>query len=193
VPVEGRELAQRFRGKALPGGHGSEVSRDRSGDFFFVLAVRLVLGVARTPTRAANARSKIRKPLIFNVYKCGNVPAIQGARTNMKIKWLLPMTVCIMALHGADSGNHTTAGKPPVVRMVEFKNFHGVSVKEIVNRLNDRDIQLVERPYSAQYVETAQGIVEELMAEKGQRGIHVTPTVTSVQTNAVRVTFTAAP
>ena len=111
----------------------------------------------------------------------------------MKIKWLLCMTVGIVALLGADSGNHINAGKPPVVRTVEFKNFRGVSVKEIVNRLNDRDIQLVERPYSAQYVETAQGIVEELMAEKGQPGVHVKPTVTNVQAHAVRVTFTAAP
>jgi outer membrane protein assembly factor BamA len=111
----------------------------------------------------------------------------------MKIKWLLSLTVGIMSLLGADSENQTTAGKPPVVRTVEFKNFRGVSVKEIVNRLNDRDIQLVERPYSAQYVETAQGIVEELMAEKGQPGIRVKPTVTNVQAHAVRVTFTAAP
>ena len=111
----------------------------------------------------------------------------------MKIKWLVSVTVGIVSLLGADSGNRTSAGKPPVVRTVEFKNFRGVSVKEIVNRLNDRDIQLVERPYSPQYVETAQGIVEELMAEKGQPGIHVKPTVTSVHANAVRVTFTAAP
>ena len=111
----------------------------------------------------------------------------------MKIKWLLSMTAGITVLLGADSQNHAAAGKPPVVRTVEFKNFRGVSAKEIVNRLNDRDIQLVERPYSAQYVETAQGIVEELMAEKGQPGIHVKPTVTSVHANAVRVTFTAAP
>ena len=112
---------------------------------------------------------------------------------NMKIKWLLSMTVGIMSLLGADSENQTTAGKPPVVRTVEFKNFRGVSVKEIVHRLNDRDIQLVERPYSAQYVATARGIVEELMAEKGHPGIHVKPTVTNVQAHAVRVTFTAAP
>ena len=110
----------------------------------------------------------------------------------MKIKWLFSMAAGIVTLLGADSGNHTTA-RPPVVRTVEFKNFHGVSVKEIVNRLNDRDIQLVERPYNAQYVETAKGIVEELMAEKGQPGVQVKPTVTSVQPNAVRLTFTTAP
>ena len=42
-------------------------------------------------------------------------------------------------------------------------------------------------------METAQGIVEELMAEKGHPGTHVKPTVTSIPPHAVRVTFTAAP
>ena len=79
-------------------------------------------------------------------------------------------------LAGARAEDQTATARPPVVRAVEFKNFHGVSVKEIVNRLNDRDIRLVERPYSAQYVATVQGIVEELMAEKGQAGVHVKPT-----------------
>lgn len=93
----------------------------------------------------------------------------------------------------AQAQDQTVTVKPPVVRSVEFKNFRGVSTKEIVGRLNDRDIQLVERPYSPQYVETAQGIVEELLAEKGQTGTHVTPTVTKIESRSVRVTFTAAP
>ena len=79
-----------------------------------------------------------------------------------------------------------------MVRAVEFKNFRGVSVKEIVNRLNDRDIRLVEEPYSKEYVATVQGIVEELMAEKGQAGVHVRPTVVPIPPHSVRVTFTAA-
>jgi hypothetical protein len=136
---------------------------------------------------------KIRKPLIFNDRQGWQLACCSRREDNMKIKWLVSVTVGIVSLLGADSGNRTSAGKPPVVRTVEFKNFRGVSGKEIVNRLNDRDIQLVERPYSPQYVETAQGIVEELMAEKGQPGIHVKPTVTSVHAKAVRVTFTAAP
>jgi hypothetical protein len=111
----------------------------------------------------------------------------------MKIKWLLPLIAGILGLAWAQAGERTTTAKPPLVRSIEFKNFREVSVKEIVNRLNDRDIQLVERPYSAQYVETAQGIVEELMAEKGHPGTHVKPTVTSIPPHAVRVTFTAAP
>ena len=111
----------------------------------------------------------------------------------MKIRWILSVAAGIVALAGVLTGQQAATAKQPVVRAVEFKNFHDVPVKEIVNRLNDRDIQLVERPYSAEYVETAQGIVEELMAEKGHPGTHVKPTVTTIPPHAVRVTFTAAP
>ncbi len=111
----------------------------------------------------------------------------------MKIKWSLSVIAGIAAFAAALTGQQAVTTKPPVVRVVEFKNFRDVPVKEIVNRLNDRDIQLVQRPYSAEYVETAQGIVEELMAEKGHPGTHVRPTVTSIPPHAVRVTFTAAP
>jgi outer membrane protein assembly factor BamA len=111
----------------------------------------------------------------------------------MKIRWILAAAAGIVALAGAQTGQRSATAKAPVVRAVEFRNFHDVPVKEIVNRLNDRDIQLVQRPYSAEYVETAQGIVEELMAEKGHPGTHVKPTVTSIPPHAVRVTFTAAP
>ena len=107
----------------------------------------------------------------------------------MRVGWVLCVAAAAVALLSAQAG----AGRPPVVRTVEFKNFHGVSVTEIENRLDDRDIQLVERPYDPQYVETAQGIVEELLKEKGQPEIHVKPTVTKIPPHSVRVTFTAAP
>ena len=110
----------------------------------------------------------------------------------MKIKWILVAAAGIAMLAGARAEDQTATARPPVVRAVEFKNFHGVSVKEIVNRLNDRDIRLVEEPYSKQYVATVQGIVEELMAEKGQAGVHVKPTVVPIPPHSVRVTFTAA-
>ena len=111
----------------------------------------------------------------------------------MRVRWLLSAAALTVALAGSQTGNQTATVRPPVVRMVEFKNFRGVSVKEIVDRLNDRDIQLVERPYNPEYVETAQGIVEEFLKEKGQAGTRVNPTVTRIPPNSVRVTFTAAP
>ena len=80
---------------------------------------------------------------------------------------------------------------PGIVRSVEFQKFQGVTAREIVQRLNDRDIQLVERPYDAQYVATAQQIVEELLAEKGRKGAQVKATITELRGGAVKVTFTA--
>ncbi len=111
----------------------------------------------------------------------------------MRVRWILSVVAVTGTLLGARTGTQTVKVTPPVVRTVEFKNFHGVSAKEIVDRLNDRDIQLVERPYNPQYVETAQGIVEEFLKEKGQAGIQVRPTVTKLPPHSVRVTFTAAP
>jgi hypothetical protein len=79
-----------------------------------------------------------------------------------------------------------------VVRSVVFQKFQGVSVHEIVQRLNDRDIQLLERPYDPEYVATAQQIVEELLAEKGLKGtFQVKTTVTELHGGAVKLTFTA--
>ena len=111
----------------------------------------------------------------------------------MRVRLLLSAAVASVALLSAQVGNQTVVVKPPVVRTVEFKNFHGVSVKDIENRLNDRDIQLVERPYNPEYVETAQGIVEEFLKEKGQADVRVQPKVTRMPTHSVRVTFTATP
>jgi outer membrane protein assembly factor BamA len=81
--------------------------------------------------------------------------------------------------------------KTGMVRSVEFQKLPGVSVKEVVQRLNDRDIQLVERPYDAQNVATAGQIVEELLAERGYRGTQVKATITELHGGKVKVTFTA--
>ena len=105
----------------------------------------------------------------------------------MKLVWVAAVLAC--ATWG---GAQTVNVKPPVVRAVEFRDFRGVSVTEIVTRLNDRDIQLIERPYNTQNLQTAQGVVEELLAEKGQTGVRVKQTVTKIPPNAVRVTFTPA-
>lgn len=78
-----------------------------------------------------------------------------------------------------------------LVRSVEFQKLPGVTVKEVVQRLNDRDIQLVERPYDAQNVATAGQIVEELLAERGYRGTQVKATITELHGGKVKLTFTA--
>jgi len=89
------------------------------------------------------------------------------------------------------AGCALASDRAATVRAIEFKNFHGIAAKEIVERLHDRDIEMVSRAYDARCVETAQGIVLELLAEKGQRGVRVVPTVTR-HGRAVHVVFTAA-
>jgi outer membrane protein assembly factor BamA len=78
-----------------------------------------------------------------------------------------------------------------MVRSVEFQKLPGVTSKEVVQRLNDRDIQLSERPYDAQNVATAAQIVEELLAERGYRGTQVKATITEFHDGRLKVTFTA--
>jgi len=96
----------------------------------------------------------------------------------MKISLLLVLAGSLFAATG-------------VVRTVEFQKFEGITVKEIEQRLDDRDIQLVKRPYDQQYVQTAQQIVEELLAEKGKPGTHVRTAVTELHGGAVKLTFIA--
>ena len=97
----------------------------------------------------------------------------------------------ILAVGCALAGEHGT-DRAAVVQAIEFRNFHGVAATDIVERLHDRDIEMVSRAYNARCVETAQAIVEELLAEKGQRGVRVVPTVSRIRANAVRVVFTAS-
>src|SRR5689334_6653859 len=78
-----------------------------------------------------------------------------------------------------------------VVHSVEFQKLPGVTAKEVAQRLNDRDIQLSERPYDAQNVATAAQIVEEFLAERGYRGTQVKATITELHGGKVKLTFTA--
>jgi hypothetical protein len=79
-----------------------------------------------------------------------------------------------------------------MVHSVAFQKLPGVTVKEVVQRLNDRDIQLLERPYDAQNIATAGQIVEELLAERGHPGIQVKATITELHGGKLKVTFSAA-
>ena len=102
--------------------------------------------------------------------------------------------ICLVAAMWLVQGvaaDRTAGDRAPVVQAMDFRNFHGVSAKEIVDRLHDRDIEMMQRAYSPECVQTAQEIVEELLAEKGQHGVKVVPTVTRISTTKVRVVFTA--
>ena len=56
----------------------------------------------------------------------------------MKIRWILPAAAGIVALAGAQTGQRSAAAKAPVVRAVEFRNFHDVPVKFLIAEMARR-------------------------------------------------------
>ena len=102
--------------------------------------------------------------------------------------------ICLVAALWLGQGfaaDRMAGDRPPIVQAMDFRNFHGVSAKEIIDRLHDRDIEMMQRAYSPECVQTAQEIVQELLAEKGQHGVRVVPKVTRINAHKVRLVFTA--
>ena len=80
-----------------------------------------------------------------------------------------------------------------LIRSIKFENFKGVSSDDAMHRFKDRGVRVnVEQFYEPQQVEAARKLLEELLEEKGRRGIEVTTTVKRVPPASVEVTFRAA-
>ena len=106
---------------------------------------------------------------------------------------LLVLLVCLGAggVLPAQSDAQAPA-TPPVVRSITFPGFQGIPIKEILQRLKDSGVRLnVERPYSADDVEAARKVLEEMLEEKGRSGAKVKSEVTPMPPHAVKVVFTA--
>src|SRR5215470_17243146 len=130
------------------------------------------------PTRARHSRCQRAASACFQCAQSGHTSAITA-----RMKTLMLLALAAVALLA-----ETGIG---MVHSVSFQKLPGVTVKEVIQRLNDRDIQLVERPYDAQNIATASQIVEELLAEHGYRGTQVKATIIELHGGKVKVTFTA--
>lgn len=79
-----------------------------------------------------------------------------------------------------------------LIRSVKFENFKGVSTDEAMHRLKDRGVRVnVEQFYEPQQVESARKLLQELLEEKGRRGMDVTSSVRRIPPASVEVTFKA--
>jgi len=79
-----------------------------------------------------------------------------------------------------------------VIRSLKFENFKGVSANEMMNRLKDRGVRLaVEQIYEPEQAASARKVLQELLEEKGRRGMEVTSNVRQVPPRSVEVTFKA--
>lgn len=79
-----------------------------------------------------------------------------------------------------------------VIRSVKFENFKGVSMNDVTHRLKDRGVRVsVEQLYDPDQVASARKVLQELLEEKGRRGMEVTSTVREIPPRSVEVTFRA--
>jgi outer membrane protein assembly factor BamA len=79
-----------------------------------------------------------------------------------------------------------------VIRSVKFENFKGISMDDVTHRLKDRGVRVtVEQLYEPEQVTSARKVLQELLEEKGRRGMEVTSTVKQIPPRSVEVTFKA--
>jgi hypothetical protein len=77
-----------------------------------------------------------------------------------------------------------------VIRSVKSENFKGISMVDVTHRLKDRGVRVtVEQLYEPEQVTSARKVLQELLEEKGRRGMEVTSTVRQIPPRSVEVTF----
>jgi hypothetical protein len=78
-----------------------------------------------------------------------------------------------------------------VVRALKFEHFKNVPVREILDRLNEREVRLrVEKPYTLDDAEEARHCIAELLAEKGKPNARIEVATKVVAPRRVEVRFT---
>jgi hypothetical protein len=82
------------------------------------------------------------------------------------------------------------AESPVLVRAIRFVDFKKVSVTEILDRLNEREVRLeIEKPYHPEDAEEARRYIAELLAEKGRRDPRIEIVTRVVAPSGVVVEF----
>ena len=85
-----------------------------------------------------------------------------------------------------------TAANAPVIRSIKYEGFKGVSMDDVISRLRDRGVRVaVEQMYDPAQVDSARTVLQELLNEKGRKGIDVKSTVRRIPPASVEVTFEA--
>ena len=96
------------------------------------------------------------------------------------------MRLALVLLFGAMA----FGGDAVIVRSIQFTDFKHVSVKEILERLNEREVRLaLERPYRPEYAEEARFYLAQLLAEKGRPDARIEISTKVVQPRSVEVRF----
>jgi len=82
--------------------------------------------------------------------------------------------------------------KAPIVRSLRFENMQGVKVQDILQRFQEREIDLeVEKAYDAKVVEQAKTVLTEFLAERGVANPRVQVSTREIPPRSVEITFRA--
>jgi hypothetical protein len=67
-----------------------------------------------------------------------------------------------------------TPAQTPVIRSLMYEGFKGIASDEIARRFKDRGIRVaVEEMYDPAQVDSARTVLQELLTEKGRKGVEV--------------------
>jgi outer membrane protein assembly factor BamA len=79
-----------------------------------------------------------------------------------------------------------------MIRSIKYENFKGISSEEVMQRLKDRGVRVaLEQYYEPQQVDSARQVLQELLEEKGRKGLEVKSEVRQIPPRSVEVTFRA--
>jgi hypothetical protein len=82
--------------------------------------------------------------------------------------------------------------KAPIVRSLRFEKMPGVKVQEILQRFQEREIELaVEKPFDTTLAERAKSVLTELLAEKGMANPQVQVITREIPPRSIEVVFRA--
>jgi outer membrane protein assembly factor BamA len=85
-----------------------------------------------------------------------------------------------------------TPAQTPVIRSLMYEGFKGIASDEIARRFKDRGIRVaVEEMYDPAQVDSARTVLQELLTEKGRKGVEVKSAVKQVPPKSVEVIFQA--
>ena len=81
----------------------------------------------------------------------------------------------------------------PIVRSLRFENTEGVEVQDILQRFEEREIELgVEKPYDARMLEEAKAALTELLRERGVANARVKVDTRAMAPRSIEITFRAS-
>jgi hypothetical protein len=80
--------------------------------------------------------------------------------------------------------------KAPIVRSLRFENMQGVKVQDILQRFQEREIELgVEKACDAQLVDAAKTVLTELLEERGMSTPRVQVSMREIPPRSIELTF----